>query len=107
VSPVKYELGFYISGDGILHSHRRENLKSYIYFLAPGKVIMASSNSIIRETRIGELGTLAITSSRPDTAHWNFLTYMRRTVLINYVFYISTLGIKSIQRVTLKSVHEE
>jgi hypothetical protein len=30
VSPVKYELGLYISEDGILHSHRRENLKSYI-----------------------------------------------------------------------------
>jgi hypothetical protein len=29
VSPVRYELGFYISEDGILHSHRRENLKSY------------------------------------------------------------------------------
>jgi hypothetical protein len=27
---VKYELGFYISEDGILHSHPRENLKSYI-----------------------------------------------------------------------------
>jgi hypothetical protein len=26
VSPVKYELGFYISEDGILHSHRHENL---------------------------------------------------------------------------------
>jgi hypothetical protein len=26
VSPVKYELGFYIPEDGILHSHSRENL---------------------------------------------------------------------------------
>jgi hypothetical protein len=26
---VRYELGFYIPDDGILHSHRRENLKSY------------------------------------------------------------------------------
>jgi hypothetical protein len=26
VSPVKYELGFYIPEDGILHSHRREIL---------------------------------------------------------------------------------
>jgi hypothetical protein len=33
VSPVRYELGFYISEDGILHSHRRENLKSYTVFL--------------------------------------------------------------------------
>jgi hypothetical protein len=30
VSPVKYEMGFYISEDDILHSDRRENLKSYI-----------------------------------------------------------------------------
>jgi hypothetical protein len=30
VSPVRYELGSYIPEDGILHSHRRENLKSYI-----------------------------------------------------------------------------
>jgi hypothetical protein len=25
-----YELGFYVPEDGILHSHRRENLRSYI-----------------------------------------------------------------------------
>jgi hypothetical protein len=30
VSPVMYELVFYISEDGILHSDRRGNLKSYI-----------------------------------------------------------------------------
>jgi hypothetical protein len=30
VSPVKYDLGFYIPEDGILHSRHRENLKSYI-----------------------------------------------------------------------------
>jgi hypothetical protein len=29
VSPVKYELGFYIIEDAILHSHCRENLKSH------------------------------------------------------------------------------
>jgi hypothetical protein len=29
VSPVRYELGVYIPEDGILHSHRRENLKAY------------------------------------------------------------------------------
>jgi hypothetical protein len=29
VSPVKYELGFYIPEDDIRHSHCRENLKSY------------------------------------------------------------------------------
>jgi hypothetical protein len=30
VSPVKYELGFYIPKDDVLHSHRRDNLNSYI-----------------------------------------------------------------------------
>jgi hypothetical protein len=30
VSPVKYELSFYIPEDNILHSDRRENLKSYM-----------------------------------------------------------------------------
>jgi hypothetical protein len=29
MSPVMYELGFYIREDGVLHSHRRGNLKSY------------------------------------------------------------------------------
>jgi hypothetical protein len=31
VSPARYELGFYIPKNSILHSHRRENLKSYTY----------------------------------------------------------------------------
>jgi hypothetical protein len=30
MSHVRYELGFYILEDDILHSHRRVNLKSYI-----------------------------------------------------------------------------
>jgi hypothetical protein len=30
VTPMRYELGFYIPEDDILHSHRRENLKSCI-----------------------------------------------------------------------------
>jgi hypothetical protein len=33
VSPVKYELGFYIPEDDILDSHRRENLESYLALL--------------------------------------------------------------------------
>jgi hypothetical protein len=31
VSPVRYEHCFYISEDGVLHSHRRENLKAAVY----------------------------------------------------------------------------
>jgi hypothetical protein len=34
VSPVKYELGFYIPEDGILHSRRREEFESYRKTLA-------------------------------------------------------------------------
>jgi hypothetical protein len=30
VSPLKYEIGFYIQEDGVFRSHHRENLKSYI-----------------------------------------------------------------------------
>jgi hypothetical protein len=30
VSPVRYELVFYVPEDGIVHIRRRENLKSYI-----------------------------------------------------------------------------
>jgi hypothetical protein len=30
VFPVRYELGFYIPANGILHSQRLENLQSYI-----------------------------------------------------------------------------
>jgi hypothetical protein len=33
VSPVKYELGFYIPEDGVIHSHRREKVKFYKLFL--------------------------------------------------------------------------
>jgi hypothetical protein len=29
VFPLRHELGFYIPEDGILHSHRRENLRSF------------------------------------------------------------------------------
>jgi hypothetical protein len=35
---VRYELGFYIPEDGILHSHRRENLKSYIHPITFGNI---------------------------------------------------------------------
>jgi hypothetical protein len=31
MSPVKYELGCYIPEDCILHSYRRENIKSYAH----------------------------------------------------------------------------
>jgi hypothetical protein len=36
VSPVKYELDFYIPEDDILHSYYRENLKTYITNILSG-----------------------------------------------------------------------
>jgi hypothetical protein len=44
VSPVRYKLGFYIPEDYILHSHRRENLKSYI----AGKCFIPYSSEVLR-----------------------------------------------------------
>jgi hypothetical protein len=41
VSPVKYELGFYIPEDDILHSHRRENLKSYTVMMMMNQLVEA------------------------------------------------------------------
>jgi hypothetical protein len=44
VSPVKYEVGFYIPDDDILHSHRSDDLKSYdTPFLWSRQVTNASS----------------------------------------------------------------
>jgi hypothetical protein len=37
VSPVKYEMGFYIAEDGILHSHCRDNRKSHNLSFVPAK----------------------------------------------------------------------
>jgi hypothetical protein len=48
VSPVKYELGFYIPEDDILHSHRRENLKSYMrnFLLRSVRLLLVTANVI-------------------------------------------------------------
>jgi hypothetical protein len=45
MSPVKYELGFYIPEDGILHSHCSENLNSYMNFM---NIFMFSLNLNVR-----------------------------------------------------------
>jgi hypothetical protein len=44
VSPVRYELGFCIPEDDILHSHRRENLKSYIFVLVHFKFMKVKTS---------------------------------------------------------------
>jgi hypothetical protein len=42
MSPVKYELGSYIPEDGILHSHCRESLRSYVAL--PGSTLKLRRN---------------------------------------------------------------
>jgi hypothetical protein len=44
--PVRYELGFYIPEEDILHSLRRENLKSYI------EVANSSNNDTSTELQV-------------------------------------------------------
>jgi hypothetical protein len=50
VSPVKYKLGFYIPEDDILHSHRRENLKSYILNLSYFLHLFPNINAVLTLT---------------------------------------------------------
>jgi hypothetical protein len=45
VSPVKYELGFYIPEDDNLHSHRRENLKSYLIIVCTNVCMARALNA--------------------------------------------------------------
>jgi hypothetical protein len=56
VSPVKYELGFYSSEDGVVHSDRRENSKSYTNSLSltktgrNGKILAEVNYSLVFDT---------------------------------------------------------
>jgi hypothetical protein len=43
VFPLRHELGFYIQEDGILHSHRRENLKCYILAVLVSNAVYSGS----------------------------------------------------------------
>jgi hypothetical protein len=63
VSPVRYELGFYIPEDGILHSHRRENLKSYIPVVFSFITTPAKFRGVVTEKYIYTLRTKAETPS--------------------------------------------
>jgi hypothetical protein len=56
MSPVRCELGFYIPEDGVLHSHRRENLRSY-----PTTLHGITFQTIDLPT-VSALGTTGITS---------------------------------------------
>jgi hypothetical protein len=66
VSPVKYELGFYISEDGILHSHRSENLKSLHPYIIEGRTVpRVDSTRGIAHNAIPFTGTTPHLTPRP------------------------------------------
>jgi hypothetical protein len=56
VSPVRYEVGFYIPEDDILHSHRRGNLKSYNCQHLKLHHAMNEKHFIAKKCRAGERG---------------------------------------------------
>jgi hypothetical protein len=59
VSPVRYELGFYIPEDGILHSHHHGNLISYILKrMLSRKFLNSRSDSIVDNLRFHKKCTL-------------------------------------------------
>jgi hypothetical protein len=51
MSVVRYELGFYISEDGVLHSHSIENLKSYIALT--GSALLRRRNVFLLRHELG------------------------------------------------------
>jgi hypothetical protein len=62
---VKYELDFYIPGDDIHHSHRRENLKSFIrILLAP----TLAQNKFVQAINFGE----SVTSRKTVSSVYTF-----------------------------------
>jgi hypothetical protein len=56
---VRYELCFYIPGDGILHSHRRENLKPYILPPLQLACLLPDPFPFIYLSAVGAYGPLA------------------------------------------------
>jgi hypothetical protein len=77
VSPVKYELGFYIPENDILHSHRRENLKFYIGFYIPEDDILhihrrenLKSNIVL--PRLTDLTVSVLLTLAPSHVHRTF-----------------------------------
>jgi hypothetical protein len=80
VSPVRYELRFYIPEDGIFHSHCREYFKSYIQFYSFGFECIQTSTAVAsilyqlsqhpqkQEMLYDEIRTIVPTSNTPLTA---------------------------------------
>jgi hypothetical protein len=55
MSPVRYELGFYIPEDAIPHSHCREGLKSYIVLYTFCNFLVLLPLSVTAVTRRSEI----------------------------------------------------
>jgi hypothetical protein len=61
--PVRYELGFYIPEDDILHSHCRENPRSYIVnYTFRFTVDFNGPSLILASTKQDQLGTIMVPS---------------------------------------------
>jgi hypothetical protein len=77
MSPVKYELGIYIAEDGILRSHRRENLKSYVVLMSVASVSEVTFPNLDRHANCPHLTfrsvfpyfLLAVIGLEPYTCH--------------------------------------
>jgi hypothetical protein len=81
VSPVKYELGFYIPEDGILHSHRREYLKLYIYALLKLNITMVT----ISMRLVLSKGTNRVGIFLPSPEDGNLSSLRRLSFLFTYI----------------------
>jgi hypothetical protein len=69
MSPVRYDLGFYIPEDRILHNHGRENLKFYTVLYSVTLLRNHSTDIVIkRSTYQSHLGALTWT-----LLHYNYL----------------------------------
>jgi hypothetical protein len=68
VSLVKYELGFYIPEDVILHSHRSEALKSDMSTYRGEQAILAVLNIVTTKTLSSSLLTISILCR--EFLHW-------------------------------------
>jgi hypothetical protein len=81
VCPVRYELGFYIPEDGILHSHRREN---------PNVDTISDTTLIPLVRDVSKVRLVGATLCIRDTSravwHWHTWTVLppRRVIMIDF-----------------------
>jgi hypothetical protein len=88
---VRYELGFVIQEDGTLHTHSRENLKSYMAFT--GWTLQTRNVFPVRY----ELGFCI-----PEDG---ILHSPRRENLKSYSIFTGYLGFRKLEKVVLNVVH--